>query len=199
MPWYQPLLERWPDFIVTFSGVLLGALLALWIERGVAHWQLRRQRELEERHDRERLLAHMDRVKFEIRDNAATVRQLQRFLEKSPHARVDLFRLAGKLVASLSISAYEDMARSGLQRYLAWEEQSDLFDARQRPVGLKAMVDAGESAVEFYLGYGADQKSADLHLENIKTYSHTVLDGLERYKKLAYEIAESLRERLKDS
>lgn len=197
MPWYQPLLDRWPDFAVTLGGVLFGALLALWIERGVAHWQLRRQREAEERRNHEYLLSHVDRLKFEIRDNAATVRHLQYFLEKSPHARVDLFRLAGKSVATLSISAYEDLVRSGLQQLLPEEIQSDFFDARQRTVGLKAMVEAGEPAVEFYLGYGVDQKSADLHLENVKTYSQTVFDGLERAKNMAYEIADSLRKQLK--
>lgn len=40
-PWYDALINKWPDFLVTFLGVLLAALLALWIERGVAYWQPR--------------------------------------------------------------------------------------------------------------------------------------------------------------
>jgi hypothetical protein len=170
---------------VTFVGVLVGAFLGLWVERQVALLQLKRTKEEEEWRDREHLLAHIDRVKLELRDNGATVKQLQRTLDKSPSARVDLFRFALRLAAALSVSAYEDLARSGLQRYLSWEAQSDLFDARQRTVGLKAMVEAGEPAVEFYLGFSADQNAAGLHLDNTKTYANSVLDGLERCKKMA--------------
>jgi hypothetical protein len=195
--WHEVLLSKLPDLGVTFLGVLLGALLAFWIERGVARWQIRRQREIEERRDKEQLLAYMDRVKFELRDNALTVQQLQRVLEKSPHARVDLFRWATRLTASLSVAAYEDLVVSGLQRYLEAEVQSDLFDARQRTVGLKAMVEAGEPAIEFYIGYSADEKSADLHLENAKTYSQTAVEGLIRVRDLAYSEAAALKEHLK--
>jgi hypothetical protein len=39
MPWYEQLLQRWPDFTITFLGVLLGAGFGFYIEREVAEWQ----------------------------------------------------------------------------------------------------------------------------------------------------------------
>lgn len=199
MQWYEVLLAKWPDFVVTVLGVLVGVPPALWIGWKLAQWQMAREREAEERRDLGFLLAHLDRVKVEIRDNQQTAAHLIPLLDQAGPAnqlaKADLFRWAGKRAEALSVAAYEDVASSGLHRKLPINIQRELFAARQDAVSLKYMMSTGQPAVEFYIRFGKSQELDEL-IQNARTYARTVHDSLDHSKTAAYEYADQLRQRL---
>ena len=200
MPWYEQLLQRWPDFIITFLGVLLGAGFGFYIERKVAEWQVASQKKAEDLRECERLLAHLDRVKVEVRDNEQWVAKLQQdVLDEAATAndpvRAQFFGWATVLVDALSESAYEDLVESGLHRKLSDDIQSALFDARQMVVGLKVMVKAGERAIQFH-HFVAQSYAARQTAENCRRYAQTVFETLEQVKSEVYECADKLRKTL---
>jgi hypothetical protein len=200
MPWYEQLLQRWPDFTITFLGVLLGAGFGFYIERKVAEWQLASQEKAEDLRERERLLAHLDRVKVEVRDNGQWVAKLQQdVLDKAATAndpaRVQFFGWAAVLVDALSEAAYEDLVESGLHRRLSDNIQGALFDARQMVVGLKTMVKAGERAIQFHHFVGQSNAARNT-AENCRKYAQTVFETLEEMKSEIYECANELRKTL---
>ena len=98
MHWYQELLWRWPDLVITGLGVLLGAFFAFAIERKRTH----HEQAIAERLDRERLEAHMERVKIEVRDNKQYVdKMIGDVLDKAPQAnspaRIEFLKWAATL------------------------------------------------------------------------------------------------------
>ncbi len=196
MVWYELLLDRWADLVITLTGVFAGAFLAYWAESARAKRQESRERRAEEHRNRQHLMAYLDRAKFEIRENEQTVKQILEKLDRIMQARLDLIQWVAVLGRALSVAAYDDLSRSGLQRLLSEELQSDLFDARQRTVGFRSMLEAAEPAITFYLNFAADQKGADLVLHNLRAYGNTAQQGLERIKKTAFEEAAKLKQTL---
>lgn len=199
MQWYEVLLAKWPDFVVTVLGILVGVPPALWIGWKLAQWQMAREMEEEERRDLSFLLAHLDRVKVEIRDNQQTVAHLIPLLDQArpanQPAKADLFRWAGKRAEALFVAAYEDLASSGLHHKLPMDIQRELFAARQDAVGLRYMMSTGQPAVEFYVRFGKNQELDQLIL-NARNYAGTVHDNLAHSKAAVYEYASQLKKRL---
>ncbi len=196
-PWYEQLLTKWPDFIVTFVGVLIGAFLGLITERLIAQWQLSTERARQERSDREHLLAHLDRVKVELRDNEQYVAKLQEdVLAHAPTAnrvaQAEFFTWGAVLVDALSTAANEDLVASGLHRKLSNDLQGDLFDARQATIGLRTMVKTAERAIFFHQTVNQPDR-ARLTAENCRTYAQTTFETLKRVKKSAYDYANQLQ------
>ncbi|HLW58559.1 MAG TPA: hypothetical protein VKV57_01400 [bacterium] len=201
VPWYIQLVEKWPDFVVTFFGVLAGAYLAYRIERKVAHSTLSTERSLEESRDQEYLLVHLDRLKIEIRDNQQTVPKVIEALNKAliadRHRRVILLGWAAKLAGGLSVAAYENLSASGLLRLLPDEIQASIFDARQRTANLRAMVEAGEPAMSFYASHLDGDLPGETHIKDILSYSHTTYDGLKTIKEEIFKFTGQFKERVR--
>ncbi len=152
--WYVILTRRWPDFVVTFFGVFLAAWLSYRIERG----RDARARKDRERHERHHLLAYVQRVARETRDNEQWVNKILSRLQKA----IEIERAGGWVgsaighaldwakdqAEALSAAAYDDLARSGLQAFLPDGLQDDLFESRQRVVDAKATLRAGPASLQ---------------------------------------------------
>ena len=132
---YGALIQEWSNLVGTFYGVLLGGLATL----GIVRWQVGEERRAREEHDREFLAVLVEHVNREISNNLRVLRDLITALEKSDHARLDVWDWAVTIVLSFSSQAHDDLYRTGLQRYLpsALEEEirnahSIVFDVRNR-------------------------------------------------------------------
>ena len=192
--WYDLLLQKWSDLIITLVGVFLGAFLAYRIESARTKRQESRERLAEGHRNRQHLQAFLDRVKFELRNNEQTVTQILEKLDRTEEARVDLFQWIAALGKALAVVAYDDLSRSGLQSLLPESLQSDLFDARQRTLGFQSMLEAAEPAAKFYFGYGGGQPAADKVRQNLRTYGDTARDGITRAKDAAFAEVSRLKQ-----
>lgn len=132
---YGQLLEQWPDLIGTFYGVLLGGLATL----GVVRWQVGEERRTREEHDKAFLSVLVEHVNREIAKNLRVLRDLVHALDRTEHARLDVWDWAVTIVGSFSSQAHDDLYRTGLQRYLPSELEEEIrsansivFDVRNR-------------------------------------------------------------------
>lgn len=132
---YGELIEQWPDLIGTFYGVLLGGLATL----GIVRWQVGEERRTREEHDKEFLSVLVQHVNREIANNLRVLRDLVHALDRTEHARLDVWDWAVTIVGSFSSQAHDDLYRTGLQRFLpgALEEEirganSVVFEVRNR-------------------------------------------------------------------
>ncbi|HUP21084.1 MAG TPA: hypothetical protein VM778_14200 [Gemmatimonadota bacterium] len=132
---YGALIQEWSNLVGTFYGVLLGGLATL----GIVRWQVGEGRRSREEHDREFLTVLVEHVNREISNNLRVLRDLIVALERTDHARLDVWDWAVTIVGSFSSQAHDDLYRTGLQRYLpsALEEEirtahSIVFEVRNR-------------------------------------------------------------------
>lgn len=194
----EELLHRWPDLVITTLGVLLGALFALLIERSVANWSLTRQRAMERERERGMLLSYLERIELEVQDNIVTIMELQSQILVPTQianlsAKKTLFRWGAKLVGSLSTIAFDDLVRSGLHSHLPKRAFKDLFDARQRTVNMRAIIEAAEPRIEFFATFSMDKHYADQVAKSNLDYSYSALDLLRKAQKSVLEQAGILR------
>lgn len=186
----------WRD-LVSWCVNFLGVYFAARVTWRVASWQIQEAARKEESRNKTFLLAYLDRVKIDLRDNALGANKIKSILEKAPHGRLDLFKWASTVASHLSTDLYWDFIRSGLHRRLLPEDEQALHSAYAQIAGLRAMAEEAFPAADFYWGYVADGgKSADGIRSNLVTYSQTVYDHVILVKDLYYRIATDTRQSL---
>jgi hypothetical protein len=167
--------------VVTFLGVLLGALFAYKIDRRLAQSTLSEEKLREDQRDHEYLSAHLERTKSEVRYNRLAIPRVIEVLTKAKEAvpagdKQNALSFAAKLARGFSVVAYDSLASSGLQRLLPSEIQDELFNARHRTMEMRVMVEASEFALPYY-GLGADIGS---HIGEVLDYCYVTLRVLGR-------------------
>lgn len=195
LPWYSVLAQRWSDFVVTFLGVFVAASLSYWIERR------RETREEDRREQRERhhLLAYLERVAREVRDNEQWVNKilsrLGRAIEREHGQQwqgVVIEKALGwakEQAEAFSVAAYDDLARSGLQRFLPDDLQDDLFGARQRVVDVEAILSAAPASVRMAWELSEPMQTV---AENTRVILDNAVTALTRVKEPVYKYSASL-------
>lgn len=184
----KTLLSKWPDFTITFLGVFGGGIAAFW----VARWQIKQEAKESFEKEREIFKCKFNRVKLELRDNRNSVKQLQRILDKSKNARLDLWIWAKTITNSFSTFAYDDLLQSGLDRHLPKRVEGHLFSSYSMVKGLRDMVKQALAGHEFIGGYQGNNKQQNLLFSNVKTYAQTVHNHLEYCVTKLYKYAEKL-------
>lgn len=182
------LINRWPDFIVTFFSILLGGLVAFWI----AKWQVSKQNTATILREKELLSKLFGRVKIELQNNRNRVKQLQEALGDSKNIRVDILEWAITIIDSFSSNAYAALTNLGLQRNLPQSVELTLYNSYDMINNLAHMVKQTLAEIRFFWGYGGGNEKSDILYENIKNFSQTVLEYLENAVKIAYEYDEKL-------
>lgn len=181
-------MSKWPDLVVNILGVLFSGLLAFQI----AKWQVTKQTRDEVVKEKKLLALRFDRMKIEVRDNRNRVQQLLSTLDNSNNSRMDLWEWAITIVNSFSTLDYDRFLSSGLQKYLPWDVERQLYNSYDEVIGLSHMVNQAAAAHKFYLGYSGDEQSSNQQLQNVRTYANTVLTGLKDTVILIYKHAETL-------
>jgi len=169
------LLHRWPDFIITFFGVMGGAAAGWWISQ----WEVRQSKKQRDKADLERLRVLYKRVKLELRDNNNTIARLIEILEESGSAREDHWRWVSAVLGRISTRAYDDLLQTGLQCRLPPGVEDALYSSYSMLLGAKHIASEGEAALQFSYGHRGDAHGADIYLDNLRTYSQTVRDHLQ--------------------
>lgn len=138
---YGSLIRQWPDLIGTFYGVLLGGLATL----GIVRWQVGEERRSREEHNRAFLTVLVEHVNREISKNLRILRDLIDALDRTEHARLDVWDWAVTIVGSFTSQAHDDLYRTGLQRYLPTVVEEEvrtanaiIFDVRNRVTQARA-------------------------------------------------------------
>lgn len=166
--WLWMLINKWPDLVVTFLGVLLGGLLAF----GIANWGIKKQTKNDMKKEKYLLGMKLDRAKMEIRDNRNRVQQLISALGNSQASRADLWAWATAIVNSFSTSDYDRLIRTGLQKgSLPWDVEQVIYAAYDDLAGLSHMVKKAGASQNIY-------QVGNLQFQNVKTYSNTIFSGL---------------------
>jgi hypothetical protein len=129
------LVRQWPDLVGTFYGVLLGGLATL----GIVRWQIGEERKARERMDKEFLALLVEHVNREIAKNLRTLRDLAAAFGQAEVPRLEMWDWAVTIAGSFASQAYDDLYRTGLQRYLPPDFEEEIrtantivFDVRHR-------------------------------------------------------------------
>lgn len=180
--WLWMLINKWPDLVVTFLGISLGGLFAFVI----AKWGINKQTKNDIEKGKYLLGTKLDRVKIEIRDNRNRVQQLISALDNSQASRADLLAWATAIVNSFSTSDYDRLMSTGLQKNsLPWGVEQEIYGAYDDLAGLSHMVEQACATQNIHL-------VGKLQFQNVKTYSNTILTGLNKAVNVIYEYVKTL-------
>lgn len=162
------LLQKIPDFIVTFSGVLLGVFGGGLFSIMVAKWQFKKQESRDKKRDLELLTVISNRVYLELDYNKHTTKELRNTLELCTASRNDIWGWAISIVDSYSTVEYDNLLRSGLTRILPSNVNHTLYASYKNIVDLSHTVKKARLAHSFYYGYSANEKEANALYERTK-------------------------------
>jgi hypothetical protein len=176
--WLNTLLEKWPDFVINVLGVALGFIGGWWSSSNIAKWQVKKQKEDQERKDFDTLKFLFQRTVLELRDNRNKTENLCRTIELSRNSRKDMWEWVNAIADTYLFDAYYELMKSGTSRLLLTDIQNELFTSYEMIVDLTHMIKQSKAAHSFYLGYAADEDSANMQFNNTKTYATTVFEHL---------------------
>lgn len=152
---YGALIRQWPDLIGTFYGVLLGGLATL----GIVRWQVGEERRAREEHDKEFLSVLVEHVNREVSKNLRILRDLIAALERSEHARLDVWDWAVTIVGSFASQAHDDLYRTGLQRYLPTVQEEEIRTANSIVFDVRNRVRQARAEHIFNANYRSDHQA----------------------------------------
>lgn len=163
---YGALIGQLPDLIGTFYGVLLGGLATL----GIVRWQIGEERRTREQHDKDFLSVLVEHANREVSKNLRILRDLIGALERSTHARLDVWDWAVTIVGSFSSQAHDDLYRTGLQRYLPAALEEEIRNANTIVFDVRNRVRQARAEHIFNANYLADhQRLNDTLFGEVKT------------------------------
>jgi hypothetical protein len=178
------LLSKWPDLLINILGVLIGGLLAY----GIAKWQISRQAEDKKKEDLKLLSNKFEKACVEIRDNRNKAEHLYKAMrESSKEATVQEWNYFISIGNSLSFVYYHDIIRSGLNNLLPDSVNNELYSAYDMTQDLFNFIQQCYNQSLALRSIPNPKVALTMPQDNLKTYSKTVWDHLNRSVDILYK------------
>lgn len=163
----------------TVVGVIVGVPVALWLANTQRRYQDLAEKRARDQERQEQLSISTNYLYNELSKNEEVLARLQEVLSKPLNARTDVWRWAREVADSFEFSAY----RQFWALLITPVERKSYALIDLAYLELKRFVSKVKEATaahEFYYGYSADEKSANLQLIELRQYSEIIASNLKQ-------------------
>ncbi|MCL6605662.1 MAG: hypothetical protein K6T94_22595 [Paenibacillus sp.] len=170
------LTNKWPELVITISGVFLGAILALWL----AKWQLSRQAQEKLKEEKITLQHKYDRILIELRENRDSIKVLSEALgESSVDTTHQEWEYMISIANSLSLYLYHDLINTSLNKLLYQDIDKELYNSYKYVQELYHYVHK-QAKYHFALKSIPNPRTQlNTPYKNLSKFTNTVLDHLD--------------------
>jgi hypothetical protein len=159
------------NLFATVLGVIVGVPIAIEVSRLQEQERLKRSQRESDKAERERAVALYHRLRDELIHNGHTLDRIRAAIDESPHSRTDHWQWVLSIIDGLSLDAWRDFTSQPPRPAYPWELDDAVRLAYDMLQGVATRAREAAAAHTFYLGYRADDASADKYLGYVRDLS----------------------------
>jgi len=156
------------NLFATILGVVVGVPIAFEVSRRQEEQRQARAKDQQSGADRLRARALFYRLRDEFADNGHALDRLRAAMDESQHSRTDHWDWILAIARGFAFDAYNDFAATPPKPPFPWELDDSIRLASGILLGVDRRAREAAAAHAFYLGYRADEASADKYLGYVR-------------------------------